>query len=100
TLAELSEIFKVFDGGGTPCRQVRNLAAAKLDQIETHLQEVIVIRNELRKALEDWDKRLVKTPAGQRAGLVKALAGRKGLPSSTDRLLRKPSRKRKDSKHE
>src|SRR4026209_2630353 len=30
TLDELSAIFKVFDGGGAPCEQVRTLAAQKL----------------------------------------------------------------------
>ena len=91
TLDELRSIFKVFDRGGAPCQQVRSLAASKLAQIETHLQEVIALRDDLKNALEDWDKRLAKTATGQRAGLLKTLAARNGMRSSSRLLLRRPS---------
>ncbi len=94
TLAELSEIFKVFDGGGAPCHQVRSLAARKLADIESHLEDVIAIRNELRRSLKDWDERLAKTAAGQQAGLLQALSARDGVRhSSNSLLLRKPGLK-------
>jgi DNA-binding transcriptional MerR regulator len=64
TLDELRSIFQVFDRGGAPCQQVRNLAVNKLAQIETHLEEVTALRNDLRDALKDWDKRLAKTTSG------------------------------------
>src|SRR5881392_2359578 len=48
TLDELRTLFKVFDDGGAPCQQVRSLAASKLAQIETHLEEVIVLRDDLK----------------------------------------------------
>lgn len=95
TLDELSAIFKIFDRGGAPCQQVRSLAANKLAQIETHLQEVIALRDDLKNALKDWDRRLAKTASGQRAGLLKTLATRNGVPSSTSLLLRRPSIKKK-----
>jgi DNA-binding transcriptional MerR regulator len=98
TLDELGAVFKVFDRGGAPCQQVRGLAAAKLAQIETHLEEVIVLRDDLRDALKDWDKRLAKTASGQRAGLLKTLAARDGQRSSSSLLLRKPSVKKKGQK--
>jgi DNA-binding transcriptional MerR regulator len=98
TLDELSAIFKVFDGGGAPCQQVRSLAADKLAQIETHLQEVIALRDDLKNALQDWDKRLAKTASGQRAGLLKILATRNGARSSSGLLLRRPSIKKKGQK--
>ena len=98
TLDELSAIFKVFDRGGAPCQQVRSLAANKLAQIETHLEEVIALRDDLKNALEDWDKRLAKTKSGQRAGLLKTLATRNGVRSSSSLLLRKPSVKKKGQK--
>lgn len=100
TLDELSSIFKVFDRGGAPCQEVRSLAATKLAQIETHLQEVIALRDDLKNALDDWDKRLAKTASGQRAGLLKTLAARNGVRSSSNLLLRKPSVKRKGRKHD
>ena len=98
TLDELRSIFEVFDRGGAPCQQVRSLAANKLAQIETHLQEVIALRDDLKNALEDWDKRLAKTASGQRAGLLKTLAARNGVRSSSSLLLRRPSVKKKGQK--
>src|SRR5215813_7263603 len=96
TLDELSEIFKVFDRGGAPCHQVRKLAAHKLAEIESHLQEVTELRDELRAALKEWDLRLAKTASGQQAGLLKALAARGSVRrSSTSLLLRKPKRNQK-----
>ena len=70
------------------------LAASKLAQIESHLKEVIDLRDDLKKVLKDWDKRLAKTTSGQRAGLLQALAARNGLHSSTHLLLRKPANKK------
>ena len=98
TLDELSAIFKVFDRGGAPCQQVRSLAASKLAQIETHIEEVIVLRDDLRDALKDWDKGLAKTASGQRAGLLKTLAARNGVRLSGSLLLRKPSTKKRGRK--
>lgn len=95
TLDELGSIFRIFDRGGAPCRQVRSLAANKLAQIETHLQEVMALRDDLKNALEDWDKRLAKTASGQRAGLLKTLAARSGAFSSRSLLLRKPKKRTK-----
>jgi DNA-binding transcriptional MerR regulator len=98
TLDELGSIFEVFDRGGAPCQQVRSLAASKLVEIETHLQEVIALRDDLKDALKDWDKRLAKTASGQRAGLLKSLAARNGVRSSSGLLLRRPSIKKKGQK--
>lgn len=98
TLDELRSIFQVFDRGGAPCQQVRNLAVSKLAQIETHLAEVTALRNDLKDALKDWDKRLAKTTSGQRAGLLKTLAARNGVRSSSALLLRRPSTKKKGHK--
>ena len=98
TLDELRSIFKVFDRGEAPCQQVRSLAAGKLAQIETHLQEVTALRDDLKNALADWDKRLAKTASGQRAGLLKTLAARNGVRSSSSLLLRRPSVKKKGQK--
>ena len=98
TLDELREILQVFDRGGAPCRQVRSIAVSKLSQIEAHLQEVISLRDALKDALNDWDKRLAKTSSGQRANLLTTLTAQNGLHSSTGLLLRKPSRQKKGQK--
>ena len=96
TLDELGVIFKVFEQGGAPCHQVRNLAASKLTEIENHLREVTALRNDLKAALNEWDQRLAKTASGQRAGLLKTLAARSSIrSSSTSLLIRKPKRTKK-----
>jgi DNA-binding transcriptional MerR regulator len=101
TLDELSAIFKVFDGGGAPCQQVRSLAAQKLAEVESHLQEVTTLRNDLRATLKDWDARLAKTVLGQPAGLLKSLTARDGSDhSSSSFLIRRPKRRNKGNKHE
>src|ERR1700682_1141406 len=101
TLDELSAVFKVSDRGGVPCQVVRNLAAKKLSDIEVQLQEMATLRNELRESLEDWDLRLSKTPSGERAGLLKALAARNaGRTSSNGLPFSKRNLKRQGKKNE
>ena len=74
TLDELARILSVRDRGGAPCRQVRALAGAKLDEIETQLRELTVLRDELRRLLKGWDELLAKTSPQQRASLLETLA--------------------------
>jgi DNA-binding transcriptional MerR regulator len=74
TLAELARILRVRDRGGAPCREVRELAAAKLADVEEQLGSLAALRDELRATLEGWDTRLSKTSDGGRAGLLDALA--------------------------
>jgi DNA-binding transcriptional MerR regulator len=75
SLPELARIFAVKDRGGTPCRGVRDLAKEKLRQVEQSLLELKALRRQLRETLLDWDRRLGKTPAGRRAGLLDSLKG-------------------------
>jgi MerR family transcriptional regulator, Zn(II)-responsive regulator of zntA len=101
TLDELAAVFRVFDHGGAPCHDVRDLAAKKLAEIERHVQEVTALRDELREALADWDTRLAKTARGQRANLLKALASRQNVqPLSGSLLLRKSKPKKKGRKND
>lgn len=74
TLAELARIFRVRDKGGAPCREVRELAAAKLAEVEEQLRSLAGLRDELRETLTSWDARLAETGDGGRAGLLDALA--------------------------
>jgi DNA-binding transcriptional MerR regulator len=73
SLAELARIFAVRDRGGIPCRAVRALAAEKLSQTEQSLVELKALRRQLQDILHDWDRRLAKTPASRRAGLLESL---------------------------
>jgi DNA-binding transcriptional MerR regulator len=73
SLEELARVLRVRDNGGAPCRQVRDLAVAKLETIERRLEELALVRDQLEKLLKDWDGRLARTAPGQRAGLLESL---------------------------
>jgi len=84
SLAELARIFAVRDGNGIPCRNVRALAAEKLQRVEQSLVEMKALRRQLQAILRDWDSRLAKTPANKRANLLESLAERTAiLPSNS-----------------
>lgn len=73
TLDQLSAVLRVRDQGGAPCAKVRDLAAAKLAEVETRLRDLTDLRNELRNVLKDWDKRLAQRGPGEPAHLLESL---------------------------
>ena len=73
-LDELVSILKIRDAGGAPCRQVRAMVAAKLDDLETLLREMTTMRDELRKLLKNWDQRLESFDSNKPARLLESLA--------------------------
>jgi len=95
TLDELAEIFRARDKGDVPCHRVRELAATKLSDVETRLQELIEMRNELRSIIKDWDARLSELPAGRQGRLLEVLASKESASgSSNNRRNIKLKRKR------
>lgn len=97
-LDDLTRIFKVRDAGGAPCRQVRELAAGKLDEVESLLQELTTVRNELRKLLKEWDQRLESTSAAEPARLLETLSAIGFTNGSASSLLNSNLSKRKTRK--
>jgi DNA-binding transcriptional MerR regulator len=73
TLDELVEILALRDRGGAPCKQVRELTATKLTQLEARLEQLTELRNELRKLLKNWDERLEGRQQSERAGLLESI---------------------------
>ena len=73
SLAELAKILRTRERGGAPCREVREMAAGKLEQLDRQLIEMTALRDHLRELLTQWDERLGSTPAGARALLLEAL---------------------------
>jgi len=73
TLEELSRVLRIRDKGGAPCREVRDLAVSKLEEVERRLEELVLVRDHLQMLLKDWDDRLARTAPGQRAGLLDSL---------------------------
>ena len=73
SLAELARILRVRERGGAPCREVRSLAVAKLAGLERQVDDLIVLRDQLRQLVRDWELRLDVTPEGTQARLLDAL---------------------------
>src|SRR2546427_6133119 len=70
TLEELTRVFRARDKGGVPCREVRAMAARKLDEIERRLRALRAVKRDLRSAVKDWDVRLAGTRLGEQARLL------------------------------
>jgi len=62
-LEELARVLRVRDAGGTPCQQVRQLAAQRLAELEQLITELCANRDELREVLASWDHRLTQSQA-------------------------------------
>jgi DNA-binding transcriptional MerR regulator len=73
-LDDLERVFKIRDAGGAPCRQVRELAAVKLDELEALVRDLTAMRDEMRVVIEDWDRRLDSAPPDEPARLLETLA--------------------------
>ena len=73
SLEELARVLRIRDNGGAPCRQVWQLAASKLEEVERRIEELATLRDQLKTLLREWDGRLARTPPGHRAGLLEAL---------------------------
>jgi DNA-binding transcriptional MerR regulator len=73
TIDELGRILRARDRGESPCREVRELAGAKLEMLEQRRRELAALCKQLRGVLQDWDSRLAATGPGARAGLLLSL---------------------------
>lgn len=97
TLDELARILRTRDRGGVPCRDVRDLAARKLRDMEVMQDQVARLCAELRGLLEDWSRRLDRAAPGARSGLLDSLAwlpapsqaGRRSITTVTSFVRRK-----------
>ena len=74
TLDDLARVLRQRDAGGAPCGEVRAIAAARLEELESRIASLIGLRDELRALVQEWSDRLATLPPGQRAGLLDALA--------------------------
>jgi MerR family transcriptional regulator, copper efflux regulator len=79
-LDELAKFLAVRDRGGAPCRQVHALALRKLAELDQQIQDLMALRSEMQTIVENWDKRLDATPAGQPARLLEMLIPPRSKP--------------------
>ena len=73
TLDELARIFAQRDSGVAPCRGVRELAAAKLAQIEERIAELLALRDALRTTIAQWDEEASVTKPEAMAHLLERM---------------------------
>ena len=73
TLDEIASVMKVRDSGGSPCRRVREMAAAKLRELEHAAREIESVAAELRALIHSWDSKLAATPGDKQALLLESL---------------------------
>ena len=76
SLADLKRVLTLRDRGGAPCRSVRELIDTRLHALDRRIAELLVLRDELRSVLTEWDHRLSRTAAGQPAHLLESLGSR------------------------
>ena len=79
TLDELARLLTIREKGGSPCVEVRALAAAKLKDLEGQLRSLTALRSTLRRMLEQWDAKLALIRKGEKAHLLDM------LPATTPR---------------
>ena len=76
SLAEVAKILRQRDGGAPPCRNVRAMAGEKLAALDQRIAEMIAMREDLARLLEEWDAKLAATGDGEAARLLEALVER------------------------
>jgi DNA-binding transcriptional MerR regulator len=85
SLADLKRLLGVRDRGGAPCHSVRALVGERLVALDQRIAELLMLREELRRLLADWDSRLATTASGQRANLLETLGTRAAIEGSRRR---------------
>jgi DNA-binding transcriptional MerR regulator len=78
SLDELTRILRLRDSGQVPCREVAEMAQEKVNALDLQIEQLIELRNSLKLTVKEWERRLKKTAAGNRAGLLESLPQRKG----------------------
>ena len=79
SLKELAGAFGERERGGAPCQRVRVLVGERLAALDRRLTDLIALRDEMQRLIDEWDARLAATPKGQRARLLDMLVGHSTL---------------------
>jgi DNA-binding transcriptional MerR regulator len=90
SLKEVARFLKVRDAGGAPCDQVRQAGQRLLTQMDEQIAELAATRAAMAATLEDWDRRLARAGAGQRAHLLHVVAAELKIPKPAPQRSRPP----------
>jgi DNA-binding transcriptional MerR regulator len=77
TLEEIRQLIDHKKAGENPCREVREIVRHRLDELDEKLRQMRKYRNELSKALKEWDA------LGERKGHVCGLIENTRIESAT-----------------
>lgn len=70
TLDEIRELIEHKRGGENPCKHVRAKVKTRLEEIDEKLKQLTRFRNELRKALGEWER--IGESKGHVCGLIES----------------------------
>jgi MerR family mercuric resistance operon transcriptional regulator len=87
SLKELSEILRILDDGGVPCRRVLSLTEQKLRSLEQQIRELRRTQDYMQKLVREWKVKLQQTPQGSTAMLLHSLVDTP--PKKPDNLARR-----------
>ena len=83
SLDELARVLRERAAGGAPCQKVRGIVESRLADLNQQLADLELLRRDMHAILDEWDARLARTPAGEPAHLLDALAHREDSDSRT-----------------
>ncbi len=81
SLRDVAGFLKVRAAGGTPCRDVRVAADRILAAVDRRIAELTAARQDIRRTIRDWDRRLARTSPDRPAHLLEALQRDDHLPA-------------------
>lgn len=64
TVEDVRQILDVADTGNTPCTLVRRLIENRLGEIEKRYQAMKALRNRMKAAVRDWNRKPDEKPTG------------------------------------
>lgn len=73
TIKELGSIFKIRNSGAAPCEEVLRIAEKKLVELDARIRELRSTKQDLQKCVQEWNRMLLQTQRGTRAGLLEKL---------------------------
>lgn len=73
SLPEFKTLLAERDRGGAPCHRARELLKLKISTVNRKIENLTLLRTELRRLAKDWDKRLRQTKPGQAARLLETV---------------------------
>jgi DNA-binding transcriptional MerR regulator len=98
SLDELCIVLGERDAGRAPCGKVRAAVAARIEEVDRRIEELIRFRDDLQKTIAGWDQRLAARAGNEPLRLLETLdaADRTaaGIVSSA-RFSRRPDRRRR-----